>query len=123
MKYIIATLAIVVGIGIIVLACRPKKVVDRSMQTNAGSIEGYRGNKKLLVAFTASWASVWAATKEELRKIDHAKYDLAVVDVGTDRDAVSKWGIDILPTVALVEDGKIVKKQPNLMDIKQIEAW
>jgi hypothetical protein len=117
----IGVLCIVAVIAFLVL--RKPKLVDKSFATYAGAIGDYRGGKKLIVAFTASWASVWAVTAPELRKLDTQKFDLCILDASVDRDEVRRFGITFLPTVALVEDGKITKRVQNLTSIDQLRDW
>jgi len=117
----IGVLCVVVVLALLVL--RQPKPVDKSFATYTGGIGGYRGGKKLIVAFTASWASVWAVTAPELRKLDTQKFDLCILDASVDRDEVRRFGITFLPTVALVEDGKITKRVQNLTSIDQLRDW
>ncbi|MHC4716696.1 MAG: YbbN family protein [Planctomycetota bacterium] len=83
----------------------------------------YPGEKKLIVAFTASWASVWPLTEQELRKLDRTKFDLCILDPATDQDQIRSFGVSFFPTVALIEDGKITKRVQNLTSIGQLRDW
>ena len=105
------------------LLTRKSKPVDTSLATYTGRIEDYRGDKKLVVVFTASWASVWKVTVEELRKLDFARFDLRIIDESTEHPEIKRHGITLLPTVALVENGRITKSIPNLTCINQIKDW
>ena len=105
------------------LLTRKPKPVDTSLATYTGRIEDYRGDKKLVVVFTASWASVWKVTVEELRKLDFARFDLRIIDESTEHPEIKRHGITLLPTVALVENGRITKSIPNLTRINQIKDW
>ena len=105
------------------LLTRKSKPVDTSLATYTGRIEDYRGDKKLVVVFTASWASVWKVTVEELRKLDFARFDLRIIDESTEHPEIKRHGITLLPTVALVENGRITKSIPNLTRINQIKDW
>ncbi len=53
-------------VGLILLTHKPK-TVDKSSSTYRGNVADYHGPKKLIVAFTASWASVWKLTEQELK--------------------------------------------------------
>ena len=105
------------------LFIRKPKPVDKSLATYAGRIEDYQGDKKLIVVFTASWASVWKVTVEALRKLDFARFDLHILDDATDRPEIKRHGITLLPTVALVENGRMTKSIPNMTSIDQIKDW
>ena len=124
MNILIITLGILVLLALLAfLLTRKPKPVDKSLATYTGRIEDYRGDKKLVVVFTASWASVWKVTVEELRKLDFSRFDLRIVDDWTERPEIKRHGITLLPTVALFERGRITKSIPNLMSIDQIKDW
>jgi thioredoxin-like negative regulator of GroEL len=119
------TLALsLVGIALcsVLVACGTKKI-DKSLATYSGEVSAYSGSKKLVVAFTASWASFWKLSEQELRKLDKTRFDLCILDADHDREQVRKFGVDLLPTVALIEDGKITKRVQNLASIDQLKDW
>jgi hypothetical protein len=124
MKILIIALGFLVLLAFLVfLFTKKSKPVDKSLSTYSGRIEDYRGDKKLVVVFTASWASVWKVTVEELRKLDFARFDLCIIDDSTNLAEIKRHGITLLPTVALVESGRITKSIPNLTSIDQIKDW
>ena len=123
MKYIIIIAALVVVAIIYFAFSGSKKLIDKSIQTYSGKISDYKGNKKLIVAFTASWASVWVATSEEMKKIDREKFDLLILDAEIDANEIKEYNVDFFPTVAFIENGKISNRVQNLMSIKQIDGW
>lgn len=121
---ILLIIGILLAVGIVVLRLLLKpKPVDKSAATYTGRIEDYRGNKKLVVVFTASWASVWNLTAVELRKLDFARFDLCILDDAIDRSEIKRHGITLLPTVALLEAGQFTKRVQNLTSIAQIKDW
>lgn len=105
------------------LLVRKPRTADKSIATYHGPVSEYRGGKKLIVVFTASWASFWKLTAEELSKLDKQRFDLAILDQATDEAEIRKFSITFLPTVALVEEGRITRKVQNLSDIAQIRDW
>jgi hypothetical protein len=124
MKILIITLGVLILLGFLIFRfVRKPKPVDKSLATYAGKIKDYRGDKKLVVVFTASWASVWKVTVEALRKLDFSRFDLHILDDATDRLEIKRHGITLLPTVILVENGRITKSIPNLTTIDQIRDW
>jgi hypothetical protein len=123
MKIAIIILVVCVILGVLFLVLRKPKVVDKSFATYAGPIAEYRGNKKLVVAFTASWASFWKVTASELQKLDKARFDLCILDMTVDGAEVRRFGITFLPTVALVENGVITKRAQNVASIEQLKDW
>ncbi len=122
-KIILAIAVLCVVSMVLFLVLRKPKPVDKSFATYTGAVGDYRGGKKLVVAFTASWAGVWAVSAPELRKLDTQKFDLCILDATVDRDEVRRFGITFLPTIALVEDGKITKRVQNLTSIEQLKDW
>jgi hypothetical protein len=124
MKILIITLGVLVLFGFLIfLFTRKPKPVDMSLATYTGKIEDYRGDKKLVVVFTASWASIWKVTVEALRKLDFARFDLRIIDDATERSEIKRHGITLLPTVALIESGRITKSIPNMTSIDQMKDW
>jgi hypothetical protein len=93
------------------------------MATYRGPISEYAGSKKLVVAFTASWASAWMLSGEELKKIDRERFDLVILDDAVDHAEIQTFGVDFLPTVALIEGGRITRRVQNLTSIDQIRDW
>jgi hypothetical protein len=123
MKIILAIVGLCIVVFVLYLVLKKPKPVEKSFATYTGPVADYRGGKKLVVAFTASWASAWAATAPELRKLDTQRFDLCIVDFTVDRVEVRHFGITFLPTVALIEDGKITKRVQNLTHIEQLKDW
>jgi thioredoxin-like negative regulator of GroEL len=123
MKLIILLLVVGVAVLVLFILLRKPVPVDCSIATYVGPISEYKGNKKLVVAFTASWASMWKLTAEELKKLDKERFDLAILDQATHKTEIKRFGIAFLPSVALVENGKIVKSIQNLSSIEQIKDW
>ena len=120
MKYIIIAL-VLLAVASGVFISRKPKLVDKSLATYTGPTSDYAGNKKLVVAFTASWASFWKITEEELAKIDLSTFDLSIKDQEIDKDEIQKFGIKFLPTVLVIENGKITKQIQNLSKIEQLK--
>ena len=117
-------IAVLCAVGVVLfLVLRRPKPVDKSWATYTGPVADYQGGKKLVVVFTASWASVWPITERELKKLDREKFDLCILDTSVDRDEVRRFGITFFPTVALVEKGTIVKSVRNLTAFDQLEDW
>ena len=124
MKILIIVLGVLMLLVFVYFAfIRKPNRVEKSLATYDGNIEDYRGNKKLIVVFTASWASVWKVTAEELQRLDFDRFDLSIIDDATERSEIKRHDITVLPTVALVENGRIAKSIPNLTSISQVEDW
>ncbi|MEI7730764.1 MAG: hypothetical protein WCO56_14420 [Verrucomicrobiota bacterium] len=124
MKKKLLIIGILFAVGIVVfLLFRKPKLVDKSAATYTGRIEDYRGNKRLIVVFTASWASVWKLTEETLKSLDFTRFDLCILDDAVDRQEIRRHGITLLPTVALVEAGHLTKRIQNMTSIEQLKDW
>lgn len=122
MKALITVLVCLVAAVLFWLLRKPR-AIDQSLASYAGKIEDYRGDKKLIVAFTAPWASVWKLTEAELGKLDRTRFELCIVDAAVDREIVKTLRIDFFPTVARVENGKTTKRIQNLTKIDQLKDW
>jgi hypothetical protein len=123
MKLAIVILVLCVIVAVLFLVLRKPKLVDKSFATYTGQASNYQGGKKLIVAFTASWASVWSLTASELQKLDKERFDLCILDATIDRDEVRRFGITFFPTIALVENGTITKRAQNVTSIEQLKDW
>ena len=88
--------------------------------TYDGPIDQYQGGKTLLVAVHARWASVWPATADALSKVDHAKYDVKLIDADENKQAVQDLGVKIIPTVIVFRDGQEITRLPNMMSLDQL---
>lgn len=123
-KGILIFIGLLLAGGIILsLVFRKPTRVDKSLATYRGKLEDYQGDKRLIVAFTASWASVWKLSAEELKKLDFSRFDLCILDEAVDRAELKRHGIDFLPTIALIEEGRITKRVQNMTNIDQIKHW
>jgi hypothetical protein len=117
-------IGVLCAIGVVVFFLNRKPtLVDKSLATYSGKLEDYRGGKKLIVVFTAAWASTWKLTEAELKKLDISQYDLCIFDDAVDRSEIRRYKIDFLPTVTLVENGTITKRVQNMTSIEQIKDW
>lgn len=123
MKVLGIVLAVAVLAAVVFFALRKPAPVDRSAATYTGPIGDYKGGKRLIIVFTASWASFWKLTAEEIKKIDRERFDVAILDQATDQAQIRQFGITFLPTVALFENGQLTKRVQNLTSIDQIKDW
>ena len=123
MKKFLILLAIV-ALGAFIWKVSRKSSYEPSLQpTYRGDPFAYAGNKTLVVAVYAGWASVWtAATESELAKLDMEKYDLCLVSADNDREMTKRLGADIVPTVFVFRDGKVAESFPNLMSVEAIHG-
>ena len=69
----------------------------------------------------APWAPVWKATEAELAKVDKSKYDILLVSADKEKDKMRRLGVNIVPTVLVIQSGKTIKSVPNMLSIDQIQ--
>ena len=120
MKYLLIAVALlVVGLIAFVMTRKPEPITE-VVATYDGNPEEYNGNKTLLVAVHAKWASVWRATAEVLANLDTEQYDIKLLNADEDRDAVKALGVDIIPTVIVFKDGAEIARLPNMMNANQL---
>jgi len=120
MKTALILLAIAVLIALAWAFLRKSNYEPAIPSTYTGDPFAYDGNKTLVVAVYAPWASVWRATEPELAKLDLSKYDLRLVSADREAELARRFGGTIVPTVYVFQNGKIVKTLPNLMRIEDV---
>lgn len=121
MKFVfMALLLIAVAVIVWFLTRKPRESAVAVTSTYDGPIDRYSGDKTLLVAIHARWASVWPATADALSKVDIAKYDIKLIDADQNKEAVHDLGVKIIPTVIVYNSGKEVTRLPNMMSLDQL---
>ncbi len=120
MKYLLICVALVMLAWVIYALSRKSEPITEVIATYDGRPEDYNGNKTLLVAVHAKWASVWRVTAEVLANLDTKKYDIMLINADNDSAAVKKLGVDIIPTVIVFKDGSEVTRLPNMMNVDQL---
>jgi hypothetical protein len=121
MKPLLVLIGLVILIAIVWVVLKRKPYEPTIQSTYQGEPSDYRGGKTLLVAVYAPWAPVWQATEAELAKVDKSKYDILLVSADREKDKVRTLGVNIVPTVLVIQDGKTIKTLPNMMSIDQIQ--
>jgi thioredoxin 1 len=76
---------------------------DSGNQTPADPTKNY------LIYFTATWCGPCQSQKPIIEQIKATgKHKVHIVDIDNDPKAASSWGVTIVPTVAVVREGKVV---------------
>jgi hypothetical protein len=119
-KVLLALAALAVVLAAILSFCWPRNPVPEVNPSYDGDPASHDGDKTLLVAIYADWASVWKATADVLAKVDRTKYDIKLIEADGNREAVRKLGVDIVPTVIVYRDGKEIARLPNMMSADQL---
>jgi len=116
-----------VFLGIAVLVALAWAITRRSTyqpsipSTYSGDPFAYDGDKTLVVAVYAPWASVWKVTESELAKLDLSKHDLRLVSADSERELSKRLGTKIVPTVFVFRDGQVVQMLPNMMRLQDLQ--
>lgn len=117
---IVAAVGILLAVGWLLI--RRPKYEPTIESTYQGEPMEYQGEKTLIVAVYAPWAGVWNVTEAELAKLDKTRYDLALISADNEKERVRSLQVEIVPTVLVIRDGKILKRLPNLMSLDQIDV-
>jgi thioredoxin-like negative regulator of GroEL len=106
------------------LSC-PIRVVEASKRNVEQIMQG-AGGKPTLVQFYANWCSHCAATRPEVDKASSMLCnDANVVRVNVEQHSklAEKLGVDGLPTMVLVENGKILGKIEGESTAEQLASF
>lgn len=81
--------------------------------------------KPVLVDFYADWCSPCKAFKIILDKFAELRSEVLIVKVNIDEnhELARKYQISSIPTLMLVENGKVIKKEPGFKSKKALEDF
>ncbi len=122
MRHLIAGLVVVLVLAAVsYFSLRgPSEPIPEVYASYTGRPEDYSGDKILLVAVYADWASVWRMTAQVLSELDPDKYDIQLIDANSNPEMVKSLGADIIPTVIVFQNGKETGKHPNLTSAEDL---
>jgi len=93
-----------------------KPVYENTLE---GDPTSYTGERPVVVALWATWASVWNAATEQIVMNLQTKFqgrcEFVYVEA-TSRGVLAKYGTDIVPAVIVMERGQEVGRFVNLLD-------
>jgi thioredoxin 1 len=94
------------------------KHVDRSNFEN----EVIKSNKVILVDFFATWCPPCKMLSPVLEKIasSRAEFDVAKVNIDENNDIAGKYNIEVVPTMLVFKEGKVVDKMVGYMNENDI---
>ncbi len=81
--------------------------------------------KAVLVDFFATWCGPCQMLAPVIEKVSEEDNSLKVikVDIDNDYDLAAKYKIEVVPTLALFKDGKVVKKSEGFLDINELKEF
>lgn len=98
-----------------------KPVYENTLE---GDPKSYTGERPVVVALWATWASVWSAATEQIVVNLHQKFagrcEFAYVEA-TSRGVLEKYGADVVPTVLVLQNCQEVGRFVNLLDGAELE--
>ena len=76
----------------------------------------------ILVDFFATWCGPCQMLGPVLERIGNsrAEFDIAKVDVDQAKDLAIKYGIEVVPTIVIFKDGKVMNKIEGFMSESEI---
>lgn len=94
------------------------KHVDRSNFEN----EVIKNNKVILVDFFATWCPPCKMLSPVIEKIasSRAEFDVAKVNIDENNDIAGKYNIEVVPTMLVFKEGKVVDKMVGYMSENDI---
>lgn len=86
-----------------------------------GEVLEYQG--KVLVDFFATWCGPCKMLAPVLEKFAESRDDIKVCKLDVDKatPVAIRYGVNVIPTLILFENGKQLKKEVGLMDERQLE--
>lgn len=98
-----------------------KPVYENTLE---GDPTSYTGERPVVVALWATWASVWNTATEQivvdLQNKFASRCEFVYVEA-TSRGVLEKFGADVVPTVIVLERGQEVGRFVNLLDSEELE--
>lgn len=98
-----------------------KPVYENTLE---GDPTSYTGERPVVVALWATWASVWSAATEQivvnLQQKFAGRCEFAYVEA-TSRGLLEKYGTDVVPTVIVFQNCQEVGRFVNLLDGEELE--
>ncbi len=81
--------------------------------------------KAVLVDFFATWCGPCQMLAPVIEKISEEDASLKVVkvDIDNDYDLAAKYKIEVVPTLVLFKNGKMVKKSEGFLDINELKEF
>jgi hypothetical protein len=96
---------------------------EETYNTLEGDPLAYRGEKPVVVALWATWASVWSAATEQIVRDLQTEFagecEFAYVEA-VQRTVLEKYRIDVVPTVLVFQRNQEVGRSVNLLDAGQL---
>lgn len=67
-------------------------------------------NKLVLLDFYASWCAPCHMLEHELEELSDEKYDIVKIDIDENEQLAKEYGIMVVPTMIILNNGKVEKK-------------
>lgn len=83
------------------------------------------GGKTVLIDFFATWCGPCKMLAPVLDKVAAKNGDVTFVKVDIDKnaDAAEEYGVQVIPTLVLVKDGKVAARTQGFMPEKELESF
>jgi thioredoxin-like negative regulator of GroEL len=91
--------------------------------TLEGDPLAYSGERPVVVALWATWASVWSAATEQIVRDLHSEFagkcEFVYIEA-TGRSVLEKYGVEVIPTVLVFHGGREVGRFINLLEAAEL---
>lgn len=84
-----------------------------------------QAEKPVLIDFFATWCGPCMMLAPFVEKLSNERDDIVVckVNVDEEEELAVKFGVNVIPTLALVKDGKVAKKAQGYMEYADLDAF
>ena len=80
-------------------------------------------NKWVLLDFYASWCAPCHMLGHELEELSDEKYDIVKIDIDENEQLAKEYGIMVVPTMIILNNGKVEKKVTGYHTKNQITEF